>query len=94
VQVVILLYCTDMSADDTPDQKRPFRVYSAPTLGAAIRHYRTAAGISQTELALRIHIPRNYVNALENGHETEYLSRLLAVLRELDVHMTLDRAER
>ncbi len=93
MQVTLMLYCTNMSANDSEVQGKPFRVYSAQTLGAAIRHYRTASGISQTELAKRTAIPRNYVNALESGHETEHLSRLLAVLRELGVRMTIDRAD-
>lgn len=88
-----MVYYTDMNASDKETLSKPFRVYSAQTLGAAIRHYRTASGISQTELARRTAIPRNYVNALEGGHETEHLSRLLAVLRELGVRMTLDRAD-
>lgn len=82
-----------MSATKQKPPSQPFRVYSAQTLGTAIRYYRTASGISQTELAKRTAISRNYVNALEGGHETEHLSRLLAVLRELGVRITLDRAD-
>ena len=92
VQLVVPLYCTDMSVNDSRASK-PFRIYNAQTLGAAIRYYRAAEGMSQTELAERTSIPRNYVNALENGHETEHLSRLLTVLRELGVRMTLDKAD-
>ncbi len=79
-----------MSASDVGPNK-PFRVYSAKTLGAAIRHFRSAAHVSQTELAQRTGIPRNYVNALETGHDTEYINRLLTVLRELGVRFTLDQ---
>lgn len=93
MQVALLLYCTDMSANHKTDKRQPFRVYSASTLGAAIRHYRNALGISQQELAARAGMPRNYVNALENGLETEQLKRTLAVLRELGVRMTLDRED-
>jgi DNA-binding XRE family transcriptional regulator len=88
-----LLYCTNMSANGKDRKGQRFRVYSASTLGAAIRHYRNALGISQTELAARTGMPRNYVNALENGLETEQLKRTLAVLRELGVRMTLDRED-
>ncbi len=83
----------DMRANDITGKRQPFRVYSASTLGAAIRHYRNALGISQKELAARAGIPRNYVNALENGLETEQLKRTIAVLRELGVRMTLDRED-
>ncbi len=93
MQVALLLYCMDMSANDITGKRQPFRVYSASTLGAAIRHYRNALGISQKELAARAGIPRNYVNALENGLETEQLKRTIAVLRELGVRMTLDRED-
>lgn len=82
-----------MSVSDMNSPKQSFRVYSAQSLGIAIRHYRTAAAVSQTELAKRTGIPRNYVNALETGHDTVYINRLLAVLRELGVNMTLDRAD-
>ncbi len=78
-------------AKDHKDQR--FRIYSASTLGLAIRHYRTKLGISQTELAARTGMPRNYVNALENGLETEQLKRTLEVLRELGVRMTLDHED-
>ena len=74
-------------------RKQSFRVYSAQSLGAAIRHFRSAAQVSQTELAKRTGIPRNYVNALETGHDTEYINRLLAVLRELGVRMTVDKSD-
>jgi len=82
-----------MSANDARDKRQPFRVYSASTLGAAIRHYRNALGISQKELAARSGMPRNYVTALENGLETEQLKRTLTVLRELGVRMTLDHED-
>lgn len=93
MQVEILIHCTDMSASNRDPKSQRFRVYSASTLGAAIRHYRNALGISQAELAARAGMPRNYVNALENGLETEQLKRTLAVLRELGVRLTLDRED-
>jgi hypothetical protein len=36
---------------------------------------------------------RYYLTALENGKETEHLQRILAVLRELGLRITLDRAD-
>ena len=65
-----------MSASVNDFKDHRFRIYSASTLGEAIRHYRTKLGISQAELAARTGMPRNYVNALE-------------ILRELGVRMTL-----
>lgn len=67
----------------------PFRVYSAASFGAAIRHYRTQAGLTQAELADRCGITRSYLSRLEQGNETEQLKRILAVLRELHVRPTL-----
>ncbi len=93
VQFVILLHCTNMSASASDFKDNRFRVYSASTLGAAIRHYRTKLGFSQAELAARTGMPRNYVNALENGLETEQLKRTLEILRELGVRLTLDHED-
>ena len=73
--------------------KNPFRVYSSATLGSAIRHYRKAAGLTQEELAARTGMNRYYLNSLENGRETEHVKRLLTVFRELEVRMTLDKAD-
>jgi transcriptional regulator with XRE-family HTH domain len=72
---------------------KPYRIYTPASLGAAIRHYRHEAGLSQGELAERTGLNRTYLSALEQGHETEQLKRLLRVLRELGVRMTLDKAD-
>ena len=90
MQLLNLLYCTNMSAPSDFAASNRFRIYSASMLGTALRHYRNEEGITQTELAARTGIPRNYVNALENGLETEQLKRTLALFRELGVRMTLD----
>jgi transcriptional regulator with XRE-family HTH domain len=70
-----------------------FRVYSGTTLGAAIRHFRTSASVTQSELARRSGMPRNYVSALEGGLETEQIRRVFDVLRQLGVRVTLERTE-
>jgi transcriptional regulator with XRE-family HTH domain len=82
-----------MATNDGGTTKNPFRVYNAATLGSAIRHFRKAAGLTQEELAARTGMNRYYLNSLENGHETEHMTRLLSVFRELGVRMTLDRAD-
>jgi transcriptional regulator with XRE-family HTH domain len=82
-----------MSVKIEREPPNPFRVYSASTLGTAIRHYRSASHLTQAELAARVGIPRNYLNAMESGLETEHLKRVLDVLRELGVRMTLDKAD-
>jgi transcriptional regulator with XRE-family HTH domain len=71
----------------------PFRIYTADSLGAAIRHYRTEAGLTQAELAERAGLHRTYLSDLERGKETEQVKRILRVLRQLGIRMTLDRAD-
>lgn len=71
----------------------PFRIYTSASLGAAIRHYREQAGLSQAELAEQAGLNRTYLSTLEQGRETEQLKRILRVLRQLGVRMTLERAD-
>ena len=71
---------------------QPFRIYSADSLGAAIKHYRAQAGITQAELAERCGLHRSYLSALEQGRETEHIRRLLRVFHELGVRMFLQEA--
>lgn len=79
------------------DQKRgargPFRIYSPASLGAAIRHYRKEAGLTQAQLAEMAGLRRSYLSELESGKETEQLKRVLRLLRQLGVRMTLDEAD-
>jgi transcriptional regulator with XRE-family HTH domain len=78
------------NADGSSDQ--PFRIYTAASLGAAIRHYRLQSGLSQAELAERTGLHRTYLSDLEQGKETEQVRRILRILKELGVRMTLERA--
>ena len=71
----------------------PFRIYTPASLGNAIRHFRTEAGLTQAELAEQAGLHRSYLSELENGKETEQVRRILRVLRQLDVRMTLDKAD-
>ena len=75
-----------------PKEEPPFRVYTPASLGTALRHYRQQAGLSQAELAERTGLHRTYLSALEQGKETEQLKRLLRVLKQLGVRMTLEKA--
>jgi len=70
-----------------------FRVYTPDSLGAAIRHYRDEAGLTQAELAQLSGLNRTYLSNLEGGGETEQLRRLLRVLKQLGVRMTLQKAD-
>jgi transcriptional regulator with XRE-family HTH domain len=71
----------------------PFRVYTPASLGAAIRHYRQEAGLSQAELADRAGLNRTYLSDLEQGHATEQVKRILRLLKQLGVRMTLEKAD-
>ena len=83
-----MVQCPEM---ETSSQS--YRIYTPESLGAAIRHYRKEAGISQAELAERAGLNRTYLSNLESGQETEQVRRILLVLRQLGVRMTLDKAE-
>jgi HTH-type transcriptional regulator / antitoxin HipB len=78
------------SADDG---ERPFRIYTAASIGQAIRHYRKQAGLTQAELAEQVGVDRTYLSRLERGQETEQLRRILAMFRQLGVKVTLERAD-
>jgi transcriptional regulator with XRE-family HTH domain len=76
-----------------PTGDKPFRVYTPASLGAAIRHYRHEAGLSQAALAERAGLNRTYLSDLEQGHETEQLKRILRVLKQLGVRMSVEKAD-
>ena len=82
-----------MSKSDRPDQEQPFRVYTAASIGPAIRHYRLQAGLTQAELADRVGLTPSYLSRLENGQEPEQLRRIVATLKQLGVRMTLQHAD-
>jgi transcriptional regulator with XRE-family HTH domain len=75
------------------DGEQPFRIYTPASFGQAIRHYRTQAGLTQHELAERVGLDRTYVSKLESGGDTQQLRRILAILRELGVKASLERAD-
>lgn len=71
----------------------PFRVYTPAALGTALRHYRQRAGLSQAELAELTGLNRTYLSALEQGRETAQVRRLFRVLKQLEVRVTLEKAD-
>lgn len=82
-----------MPTEHRSSAQGPFRIYTPASLGDAVRHYRTEAGLTQAQLAETSGIQRSYLSELENGKETEQVKRLLRVLRQLGVRITLDRAD-
>lgn len=49
--------------------------------------------MSQAELAELTGLNRTYLSDLEQGRETEQLKRILRLLRQLGVRMTLEKAD-
>ena len=91
-----VLSCPQMKTsekDSSEDESPVFRVYTPHSLGAAIRHYRQEAGLTQAQLAELVGLNRTYLSDLEGGSETEHLRRLLRVLKQLGVRMTLQKAD-
>jgi len=82
-----------MKASSGHRDEAPFRIYTPAALGAALRHYRRQAGLSQAELAERTGLHRTYVSDLERGKETEHVKRLLRLFKDLGVRMTLEKAD-
>jgi transcriptional regulator with XRE-family HTH domain len=83
-----------MQTEHPGPTSRPFRARSAQDLGAAVKHYRTLAGMTQQELADRMGIHRSYLAALETGKVTEAMERVMNLLNELGVRVTLTNEER
>lgn len=77
----------------TSSNETPFRIYTSASLGAAIRHYREQAGLTQAELAERAGLHRTYLSALEQGRGTEQVKRILQLLKHLGVRVTLEKAD-
>jgi HTH-type transcriptional regulator/antitoxin HipB len=74
-------------------KERPYRIYTGASVGPAIRHYRLQAGLTQAELANQVGLTPQYLSGLENGQETEQLRRVIRILKQLGVRMTLDHAD-
>lgn len=86
-----------METSDTdptqPNGDALFRVYTPASLGAAIKHYRQQAGLTQAQLAELAGLNRTYLSDLEQGKETEQLRRVLRVLKQLGARITVQKAD-
>jgi len=65
-------------------------------LGQALRKLRTERGWSQSDLALRVQMDRNYLSLIELGRSSPSVRMLLRLCAALDVRATdvLDDVER
>jgi DNA-binding XRE family transcriptional regulator len=73
--------------------EQPFRLYTAASLGRAIRHYRQEAGLTQAELAEMAGLNRSYLSELEQGGETEQLRRVFRLLKLLGARASVQKAD-
>lgn len=71
----------------------PYRLYTAASVGPAIRNYRLEAHLTQAELAARVGIAPSYLSRLESGQETEQFRRIVAILKQLGLRLTIQRAD-
>ncbi|QHC57592.1 helix-turn-helix transcriptional regulator [Rathayibacter sp. VKM Ac-2760] len=62
----------------------------ASDLASVVRAVREESGLSQTELAERIGLSREYVVNLETGQPTLYAKRLFRILHELGITVSLE----
>jgi transcriptional regulator with XRE-family HTH domain len=76
----------------TANSDQPFRLYTAASVGPAIRRYREEAGLTQQELADLAGLNRTYLSELEQGRETEQMRRILRIFKLLGVRATLQKA--
>lgn len=76
-----------------PTSDKPFRLYTAASVGPAIRAYRTEAGLTQQQLADMAGLHRSYISELEQGKQTEQLRRILRLLKLLGVRASLQKAD-
>ncbi len=81
------------TSDGDTSPQGSYRIYGAESLGAAIRHFRRQAGLSQQELADKAGLNRTYLADIEGGKQTEQVRRTLRLLRQLGVRLTAGKAD-
>ena len=69
--------------------RRTIEVRKPRDIGDAIRVVREARGISQEELAQANAYDRFYLNRLETGRSTVYITRLLRTLKSLGITLSV-----
>ncbi|MGH3246030.1 MAG: helix-turn-helix domain-containing protein [Trebonia sp.] len=58
-----------------------YMVITAPDLGAALKHFRTRAGVTQVDAAEAMGIGQPYLSSLEGGKFGSSLTHVLRLLR-------------
>lgn len=64
-------------------------VRSPKQLGVALRRFRRASNLTQTDLAKRAGVRQGTVSQVENGLETVKLSTVMDLLRALDLEAVI-----
>ena len=74
----------------------PTEIKNLKTLGAVVRHVRTASGVTQEDLADELNITRRYLWEIERGTQNLFITRLFRTLRKLNirVHISYDEPDR
>jgi len=76
-----ILALPPVAVEQTNDRHSPLQV------ATAIRMFRQKSGLSQRQLALRMHVPRTYVSKIENEKAMPTLSSLQRLATALEVSM-------
>jgi transcriptional regulator with XRE-family HTH domain len=69
--------------------RRIIEVRKPRDIGDAIRAMREARGLSQEDLSLANGFDRFYLNGLESGRRTLYVTRLLRTLKSLGITLSV-----
>ena len=67
----------------------PIRLAGALRLGIAIRGVREAVGVTQTELAARMHVAQSAVSRIESGHTNVTIETLARIATALDAPLSV-----
>lgn len=70
------------------------RIRAATDFGALVAERREALGLTQAELAARAGVTREWVVRLENGAPAVTLHRLMRVLREVQLEVSVNEVGR
>jgi transcriptional regulator with XRE-family HTH domain len=70
-----------------------YLVITARDLGAALKHFRTAAGVPQTTAAEAMGIGQPYLSSLEGGKFGRSLTQALRLLRFVGCEVVVRRRE-
>ena len=83
----------DMSFVSTYADIMASEINSIQDLVASVRGRRQSLGWTQSELANRAHVSRQWISAFEAGKPTAELGLVIRLLDALDLHLTLDTGE-